>query len=121
MAKLTKLEKNISYVSSLSDYPNSNDGMTSSQLKETFDRASNDIKDFINNTLTEEIDAKADEEANIYATKDELRELQLGELIDGTVTLEKLSEDVQEKINKVDTIDTIEEKLNISDEKVNNI
>ncbi len=118
MTKLTKLEKDISYVSALSDYPNSNDGMTSSQLKETFDKSSNDIKDFINNVLTEEIDAKTDEDANTYATKDELREAQMGQIVDGAVTLDKLAEDVQERINK---IDTVEEKANYASYKVDSV
>mgnify|MGYP003299270803 CR=1 FL=1 len=54
MEKLTKLDTDIAYVSSLSDYPNSVDGLTSEQLKATFDKGSNDIKDFINNNLTED-------------------------------------------------------------------
>lgn len=107
MEKLTKLDKDISYVSSLSDYPNSNEGLTSTQLKETFDKGNNDIKDFINTTLTEEIDSKFATVPETYATKEELANVQAGQIIDGTVTYEKLSEDVQNKVKEADKVKPI--------------
>lgn len=42
-------------VSLLSDLPNSEDGLTSAQLKAVFDKAGVDIKDYINSTLVPNI------------------------------------------------------------------
>lgn len=53
---LTKLGANLNNIQALSDKPNETDGLTSAQLKEKFDKAGNDIKSYINNTLTSEID-----------------------------------------------------------------
>ena len=53
---LTKLTANVNNIQSLSDRPNAIDGLTSSQLKEKYDKAGADIKDYLNNTLTEELD-----------------------------------------------------------------
>ncbi len=53
---LTKLTANVNNIQSLSDRPNSIDGLTSSQLKELFDKAGADIKTYLNETLTEELD-----------------------------------------------------------------
>lgn len=53
---LTKLTTNLNNIQALHDRPNTSDGLTADQLKERFDRAGNDIKSYINNTLTEEID-----------------------------------------------------------------
>ena len=55
---LTKLTANVNNIQALSDRPNQTDGLTSSELKERFDRAGSDIKAYINNVLTEEIDLK---------------------------------------------------------------
>jgi hypothetical protein len=53
---LTKLTKDIDYIQKLSDLPNEIDGLDSNELKERFDQAGDDIKDFINNTLIAELD-----------------------------------------------------------------
>lgn len=53
---LTKLTANVNNIQALSDRPNETDGLTSSELKERFDRAGATIKNYINNTLTEELD-----------------------------------------------------------------
>ena len=53
---LTKLTANVNNIQSLSDRPNTIDGITSSQLKELFDKAGADIKTYLNETLTEEVD-----------------------------------------------------------------
>ena len=49
---LTKLTTNLNNISSLPDKPS----MEADELKKQFDQAGNDIKDYINNTLTEEVD-----------------------------------------------------------------
>ena len=53
---LTKLTTNLNNIQALHDRPNTSDGLTADELKERFDRAGNDIKSYINNTLTEELD-----------------------------------------------------------------
>lgn len=54
---ITKFSTPVNNISSLSDKPNEIDGLTSNELKERFDKAGTDIKAYINETLTEEIDA----------------------------------------------------------------
>ena len=53
---LTKLTTNLNNIQALHDKPNTADGLTADGLKEKFDQAGNDIKDYINNTLTPELD-----------------------------------------------------------------
>ena len=50
---IPKFEKDISYISKLADQPNDNTNspLSAAQLKERFDAAGNDIKEFINNEL----------------------------------------------------------------------
>jgi hemerythrin-like domain-containing protein len=54
---LTNLTANVNNIQALSDRPNTADGITSQQLKERFDKAGADIKDWANNTLIEELEA----------------------------------------------------------------
>lgn len=56
MAKLTKLTVDVNNIQALSDRPNTADGLTSHELKERFDKAGSDIKSYLNNTLTEEVE-----------------------------------------------------------------
>lgn len=53
---VTKFTENVNNIQALSDQPNTIDGLTSSELKQRFDKAGADIKTYLNNTLTEEID-----------------------------------------------------------------
>lgn len=53
---LTKFTVDVNNIQALSDRPNEIDGLTSAELKERFDKAGSDIKTFINETLTEEVD-----------------------------------------------------------------
>ena len=64
---LTKLLKDLNYIQALSDRPNTADGLTSTELKERFDQAGNDIKSFLNNTLIPELDE------NTYVSDDDAR------------------------------------------------
>lgn len=48
---LTKLNENLNNISNLPDKPS----MQADELKSTFDKAGNTIKDYINETLTEEV------------------------------------------------------------------
>ena len=53
---LTKFLVDVNNIQALSDRPNEIDGLDSSQLKEKFDKAGRDIKSYLNNTLTQELD-----------------------------------------------------------------
>jgi hypothetical protein len=53
---ITNLTANVNNIQALSDRPNTADGITSQELKERFDKAGSDIKNYINNTLIEEIE-----------------------------------------------------------------
>jgi hypothetical protein len=55
---LTKFLTNVNNISALSDRPNEIDGLTSAELKARFDKAGGDIKTYINEVLTEEVDEK---------------------------------------------------------------
>lgn len=55
---LTKLTTNLNNIQALHDRPNVTDGLTADELKERFDKAGNDIKTYINNTLTAELDTE---------------------------------------------------------------
>lgn len=55
---LSKLTTDLSNISALVPEPNDVGGLTAASLQSIFDKAGNDIKDFINNTLTVETDAK---------------------------------------------------------------
>lgn len=48
---LPECNARVNYIQSLADKPNTMDGMTSSKLKQQFDNAGAEIKDYINNTL----------------------------------------------------------------------
>ncbi|AEY66601.1 hypothetical protein [Clostridium sp. BNL1100] len=57
---LTKLTANVSNIQTLSDKPNQNENLTPVSLKQKFDKGVEDTKDYINNTLTNELDTKLD-------------------------------------------------------------
>lgn len=52
---LTTFNKNVSNIQALGDNPNTDNGLTATQLKQKFDKAAEEIKDFINNTLIPEL------------------------------------------------------------------
>lgn len=55
---LSKMTTNVNNIQGLSDRPNTADGLTSSQLKEKFDKAGQDIKNYLNDTLVPEMEEK---------------------------------------------------------------
>ena len=70
---LTKFTANVNNIQALSDRPNEIDGLTSAELKERFDRAGADIKEYLNDTLTTEVDtalASIPISTNIVTTDD---------------------------------------------------
>lgn len=55
---LQKMNTPVHNITDLSDLPNVTDGLTSEQLKQKFDQAGIDLKNYLNTILTEELDAK---------------------------------------------------------------
>lgn len=53
---ITNLTANVNNIQALSDRPNTADGITSQELKERFDKAGADIKDWANNSLIVELE-----------------------------------------------------------------
>lgn len=71
---LTKLTANVNNIQALSDRPNTADGITAQQLKEKFDKAGADIKDWANNTLIEELETYINQLTNAVETVEDLAE-----------------------------------------------
>lgn len=55
----TKFTTEVENVQALNDRPNSNSGLTADQVKAVFDQAGSDIKTYINDTLTPELDSNS--------------------------------------------------------------
>lgn len=53
---LTEFSVDVNNIQALSDRPNEIDGLDSNELKERFDKAGNDIKNYLNAVLTKELD-----------------------------------------------------------------
>lgn len=53
---ITRFTKSVANIQGLSDRPNTADGLTAQGLKEKFDQAGIDIKDFLNNELIEALE-----------------------------------------------------------------
>lgn len=53
---LTKLTADLENIQKLSDTPNTTEGLTADELKALWDKAGTDIQDYINDTLTVELD-----------------------------------------------------------------
>ena len=58
--KITSFSKDVENISKLSDRPNIENGYTANALKELFDKAGVDIKEYINTVLIEELASTAD-------------------------------------------------------------
>lgn len=53
---LTKMTQDVNNIQSLSDRPNTIDGLSAQELKALYDKAGSDIKTYLNTTLTTEVD-----------------------------------------------------------------
>lgn len=93
----TPLEKNMDIISALDDEPNDVGGLTATELKAKFDEGGNAIKDYLNNTMIPEVKVALGDKAG----KDELQGLVLGQIPDGTITEDKLSEELKEQIGSM--------------------
>lgn len=89
---IRRFDDDMSIVVALDDEPNDVGGMTSTELKMKFDEAGKRIQTYLNETLIPEMDGS-------LATKEEVHGIVLGQIPDGTITDEKLSPDVMEKID----------------------
>ena len=67
------------------------------ELKAKFDEGGNAIKDYLNNTVIPEVKVALGDKAG----KDELQGLVLGQIPDGTITEDKLSEELKEQIGSM--------------------
>lgn len=70
---LTEFSKNVNNIQSLSDRPNAIDGLSASELKQKYDQAGADIKEYLNETLLpelEEILATIPDTSNFVRTND---------------------------------------------------
>ena len=70
---LTKLTVNVNNIQALSNRPNEIDGLTAEQLKAKYDKAGADIKTYLNEVLTAELDtaiATIPDTSNFVVTSD---------------------------------------------------
>jgi len=106
---LSKLTTDLNIISPLDTEPNDVGGLTAAQLKAKFDEGTNDIKTYINNTLTTEAD-------DTLATKAEVQGIALGQIPDGTITEAKLVSALVTLINgAAQTSSLIDSGISLSD------
>jgi len=86
-----KLETDLKIISKLPDEPNEG-GLTAAQLKAKFDEAGETVKLYLNETLIPEIE----KEFKGKASQEDLENVALGQIPDGSITKEKLSPDAME-------------------------
>ena len=68
---LTKFTKDMAIIAALDDEPNDVGGLSAQDLKDKFDEGGKAIKDYINETLTAEVEGQ-------FATKEELVQVVAG-------------------------------------------
>lgn len=68
---LTKFTKDMAIIAALDDEPNDVGGLSAQDLKDKFDEGGKAIKDYINETLTAEVEGQ-------FATKEELGQVVAG-------------------------------------------
>lgn len=86
---LTTFDTDVENISSLSDQPNDNDGLSADELKALFDKGSVDIKDYINNVLIPELVEQIAAAARGIATDN----ISASILTNYSITENKLSQD----------------------------
>lgn len=107
---IPKLTEDLKIIQKLSDLPNSTEGLTAAELKAKFDYAPLSIQKFINeqlvpNIVSDQIPFSATNEiraSNIYDAilnvQSQVRDAAAGVLVNGSVTAEKLSKDLMERV-----------------------
>ena len=91
---LPKFDKDMAIISALDDEPNDVGGLTAAELKAKFDEGGQALKQFLNETLTPQIDMQK-------AGREELQGLVLGQIPDGSITEEKLTPELEEQISEI--------------------
>lgn len=89
---LTKLTKDMGIISALDDEPNDIGGLSATNLKAKFDEGNTAVKDYINDTLTAEIEG-------VFSTKAEVQDVVLGQIPDGSLAQTKLENTLSAKID----------------------
>ena len=107
---IPKMTNDLAIIQKLSDLPNSTDGLTAAQLKAKFDEGPQAIQKWINETLVPSITAamipfaasteiNADNiDAAIRAVHQQIRDAASGVLVNGSVTKEKMSEELLSRV-----------------------
>lgn len=107
--RIPKLIEDLNIVQKLSDLPNSSDGLSADELKAKFDEGANLIKNWLNDTLipaliaeklpfapTAEIGEETIQKA-IENVQAQVRDASTGTIVNGSVTREKLSAQLQSR------------------------
>lgn len=89
---LSKFNKDMAIISALDDEPNDVGGLSAAELKAKFDEGGQAIKQYINDTLTSQIDSQK-------ADKTELQDVVLGQIPDGSITADKLAPNLEAAID----------------------
>lgn len=112
----SEFSQDVKNISALPDRPSLENGYTSDMLKALFDKAGEDIKDFINNTLLKELVSSADTfsgadrigsgvidiiegktvQEKLQSIAEHIKELANGTLPDGSVTPDKFSPEISD-------------------------
>lgn len=106
---IPKMTDDLNIIQALSDLPNAEDGLTAEELKQRFDQAGLLIQDYLNNKLIDAIQASeipfspteavnADTvQSAVEAVQLQIKEAATGAIIDGSITKEKLSEELLDR------------------------
>lgn len=104
------MTKDLAVIQKLSDLPNSTEGLTADQLKAKFDEAALALQSWLNETLVPAIVAAnipftpsstldaSNVDAAIRAVQEQMTEVSSGAIANGSVTAEKLSETLLERV-----------------------
>lgn len=107
---LPKMTDDLNIIQKLSDLPNSEDGLTAQQLKAKFDEAALAIQAYLNSKLIPDLEAKNipfEETSEVHATtvqaaienvQSQLAEAASGNIVNGSVTKEKLAASLLERV-----------------------
>lgn len=116
----TKFECDVENISALPDEPSQEDGYTAQKIKSLFDKAAADIKNYVNNTLIPQLEAKEasaslgsgdisglNAENNIFSQISALKALldgiKAGGFDEGSITPDKLDSTTQNFIKNLDS------------------
>ena len=90
---LTKFTQDMNMIARLDDEPNDVGGLTAAQLKARFDAGGIALQNYINETLTAQVDAELADIREKKVGQAELEQVVLGQIPKGSITLDKLASD----------------------------